>query len=138
MSLAATIRNLTVVLLLVIVGFGSYFFIYIQGRDHLLAQHHLRQLSNAATFASEALDGISTNVTNAFALGSADVPTVLPLADAIGRKRALIRLLGDYELSSFGSRSFNDFLKIAAPDTARAPGSAILPGSPVCPDRRNA
>ena len=43
-AFGATLRRLVVLMLVVVVGFGAYFFIYIQRRTEAETEHHLRLL----------------------------------------------------------------------------------------------
>lgn len=58
----STLRNLTIFLLVVVVGFGGYLLIYVQNREILLARLHLRVLLNGGNAASEQIEGLFGNV----------------------------------------------------------------------------
>jgi hypothetical protein len=101
-GLAKTVRNLAVAVLLIVVAFGGYFFIYIQNREQLLIQHHLRLLSSSGSYVSDALFGLFTNVQNAATISKKEIvesskgdTSRAGILGAITKKRALIAELAD-------------------------------------------
>lgn len=67
------IRGVAILLLAVVVGFGAYFFVYLQNRETTLVTHYLDVLGDAGDYVSDALTYLSLNARNAASIGRADV-----------------------------------------------------------------
>src|SRR5580765_7218065 len=72
-SSGTMLRNLAIMLLVIVVSFGAYYFVYLQQHEREITQDHLRLLLNAGNSASDVLDGLLGNVTYALAMDDADI-----------------------------------------------------------------
>jgi len=72
-SSGTMLRNLAIMLLVIVVSFGAYYFVYLQQHDREITQDHLRLLLNSGNTASDVLEGLLGNVTYAVAIDSIDI-----------------------------------------------------------------
>ena len=72
LSKATRIRNVVTPIIFILVVFGAYFFLYIDRRERLVTEHHLKLLANAAAYTSNAIDGKVKSIAIAATTGSTD------------------------------------------------------------------
>src|SRR5258708_38048236 len=115
---ANLLRNLSVMLLLVVVGFGAYYFTWIEKQDHRLTEHHFRLLLNSGEYVSDALEGLLGNVQGALSVSddelrhAADVTGgALPdtIAKALGAKLELIPDFDVLPTKTFGTKPLGSY-----------------------------
>ena len=83
------VRNLVAFLLVIVVLFGAYFFFYTDSREDLVTEHHLRLLSSAGRYSSDALEGVLGSVRLALSVSERDIaPT-----DKISEKQKIERAI---------------------------------------------
>ncbi len=101
-SRVSAVRNLTIAIAVIVVLLAAYFFPYVQRRERLLTEHHLRLLSNSGEYASDALRCLVTNVRNAISVGRGEIggpSSRRAIVAAINDKCGLIRGISTLSLA---------------------------------------